>query len=122
MSSGMSERSCGRIALYVVARLICQPTMNLSKRNYARLRVASLLYDTSQAGLLVSCMTLGSPDLSFRSPPVHVGAQTYFTTVWTLRTPRGPPQHDLADAPENQQRQLREVRDETTAPRLAGRF
>ena len=41
---------------------------------------------------------------------------------WTLRTPRRPPQHQRPDAPENQQRQLREVRDETAAPRLAVRF
>ena len=39
-----------------------------------------------------------------------------------LRTPRGTSQKDLPDAPENQQRQLREVRDETAPPRLAVRF
>ena len=41
--------------------------------------------------------------------------------VWTLRTPRRPPKQK-PDAPENQQRQLREVRHQPAAPRLAVRF
>ena len=76
-------------------------------------------------GLLVSYTTLGRIRISRfvrAPPPAHVSAPTYFTTVWTLRTPSGPPHHELPDAPENQQRQLREVRDETAAPRLAVRF
>ena len=45
-----------------------------------------------------------------------------FLIQTVLRTPRGPPRQKLPDAPENQQRQLREVRDETAPPRLAVRF
>ena len=41
--------------------------------------------------------------------------------VWTLRTPRRPPKQK-PDAPENQQRQLCEVRDQPAPPRLAVRF
>ena len=85
------------------------------------LRVASL--HTSQGCLLVSYTMLGRISRFVRAPPpAHVSAPTYFTSVWTLRTPRGPPQDQLPDAPENQQRQLREVRGETAAPRLAVRF
>ena len=90
------------------------------------LRVASLRTSQPQPGLFASVFTtLGRIRISRfvrAPPPAHVSAPTYFTTVWTLRTPRGPPRQKLPDAPENQQRQLREVRDETAAPRLAVRF
>ena len=48
--------------------------------------------------------------------------RVFFLIQTVLRTPRGPPRQKLPDAPENQQRQLREVRDETAPPRLAVRF
>ena len=85
------------------------------------LRVASLRTSQAVASVLHDARENPDPPFRSRASPAHVSAPTYFTTVWTLRTPRRPPKQK-PDAPENQQRQLREVRGETAPPRLAVRF
>ena len=85
--------------------------MNLSKRNYARLRVAL----TARA----ACKSAACDGFY----PISYGrlAGFYVDSVRKLRTPSRPPKQK-PDAPENQQRQLREVRGQPAAPRLAVRF
>ena len=82
------------------------------------LRVTKLMHEPPS--LLVSYHD-ASPMPTFCNNKTSCARVLRVLYVWTLRTPSRPPKQK-PDAPENQQRQPREVRDEAAAPRLAVRF